>query len=71
MKNATMITQNELAKMWRESMRNWALIWRAWRNECPTTSALALESAKLRRDWAHEELAIAAKHAVHPSAIAA
>lgn len=57
--NTTMqMEQQHLVTMWRDSMRNWSQIWRAWRDVCPLTAQLALESAILRRDWMHEERAL-------------
>ena len=43
-----------LRRMFRDQMRNWALIWRQWRDICPITAGFALESAKIRRAWAQE-----------------
>lgn len=46
----------QLARMFRRSMRSWALKWREWSVKCPVMSACFLEHAISRRDWAlHEE----------------
>ena len=47
--------KNHLTINWRENMRDWAMIWRQWRDICPITAALALQSAITRRDWDRED----------------